>query len=584
MTSTITQLRIAPLLLLVLACSSSPGRVDSGSGSDANDVAAMAEAAIEVGRDSDSATSANFPTDTTTTTPADGPSRDGFDAHDEAIVDTADARTDTPIDGPPLPRYEIRDKFGRALNDVGVTLVDWDGQVANPVVVLTILAPSTVAFPAQATLSSGSAMLYFDRTASVGNAGSVANLTFARPGDVATVQLGLWPDHDAVSESYTLSLSGGGVSTTIPVRVVDQDLQDLQPAGSLQVTLDLSQDTDGFFADPSKRQVADVAAQDWAYFFDTMNLDPVAVHTQETDCISTAGNVNPLVWRTNIWNTSPYTGFLFYMFGVHTITTDPNKLISGGAPSYFAGYQSSGGVPLPAMLRRSGAISVEETGNYNSLGWLVSSSDATWWTSENLGNEQNDLLSIVHHEMGHALLFNAGYANFGAAKTAGAITDARVVAYYGGPVPIDIHDHFAGVIDPASGLGAFGNEYADTGTLPRRRWMTTKLDLLAAQAVGYVLRPTSAFLPLALASTALPSATIGQVYQGDVTGTGGVPTYRFSTTAGTLPPGLALDSFSGRISGVPTLAGSYDFTVALADIGVVAATTSSAFSIVVLTP
>src|SRR5262249_5482733 len=153
-------------------------------------------------------------------------------------------------------------------------------------------------------------------------------------------------------------------------------------------------------------------------------------------------------------------------FGVHTVTDDIDGLVSGGAPSDFDAFQSSGGVALPGMLRRSGAIDIEETGNYNSLGWRVSASDADWWRTENLGDEQNDLLSIVHHEAGHALAFTPLYARFAAAKAAGGISDPPVVAYYGGPVAIDATDHFAGAIDPASGLGAFGNEYADAGLFP----------------------------------------------------------------------------------------------------------------------
>ncbi len=63
---------------------------------------------------------------------------------------------------------------------------------------------------------------------------------------------------------------------------------------------------------------------------------------------------------------------------------------------------------------------------------------------------------------------------------------------------IDPYDHFStaertngnvlGAIDPASGFGAFGDEFADDGTMPVRRWIITKTDILAAATVGYPLR------------------------------------------------------------------------------------------------
>lgn len=43
--------------------------------------------------------------------------------------------------------------------------------------------------------------------------------------------------------------------------------------------------------------------------------------------------------------------------------------------------------------------------------------------------------------------------------------------------------------DALSGFGAFGNEYH--GLMPARRWIITRVDLLALEQVGYKLRPSS---------------------------------------------------------------------------------------------
>jgi hypothetical protein len=112
----------------------------------------------------------------------------------------------------------------------------------------------------------------------------------------------------------------------------------------------------------------------------------------------------------------------------------------------------------------------------------------SWWKSQNLGTEKNDLYSIVHHEMGHAHGFNQAYPRFDGARTSGLGTPA-LVAYLGHPLSMDATDHFDKTIDPDSGFGAFGNEYH--GIMPLGRWLITRVDLLALEAIGYQLRPLS---------------------------------------------------------------------------------------------
>ncbi len=63
----------------------------------------------------------------------------------------------------------------------------------------------------------------------------------------------------------------------------------------------------------------------------------------------------------------------------------------------------------------------------------------------------------------------------------------------------------------------------------------------------------------------LPDAQYGSAYAGQTfTVIGGLPPYTFSISAGNLPPGMTL-SPSGTISGTPTAAGSYSFTVQATD-------------------
>jgi len=62
----------------------------------------------------------------------------------------------------------------------------------------------------------------------------------------------------------------------------------------------------------------------------------------------------------------------------------------------------------------------------------------------------------------------------------------------------------------------------------------------------------------------LPSGTTGTPYNQTITASGGTSPYTFAFT-GTLPTGLALNGSSGAITGTPTVAGNYNFTITATD-------------------
>jgi DNA-binding beta-propeller fold protein YncE len=86
-----------------------------------------------------------------------------------------------------------------------------------------------------------------------------------------------------------------------------------------------------------------------------------------------------------------------------------------------------------------------------------------------------------------------------------------------------------------------------------------------------------------LAGSVPATAAVGTAYASQTLGSQTQGTASYSLTSGTLPPGLSLNSSTGIISGTPTTAGSYSFTVLLSDNNGVAGTftDSKSYSITV---
>ena len=70
---------------------------------------------------------------------------------------------------------------------------------------------------------------------------------------------------------------------------------------------------------------------------------------------------------------------------------------------------------------------------------------------------------------------------------------------------------------------------------------------------------------LTITTNSLPEGKVGTAYSATVEATGGVPPYTWSISAGSLPAGLTLNPTTGAISGTPTAAGNYEFTVKVED-------------------
>lgn len=104
------------------------------------------------------------------------------------------------------------------------------------------------------------------------------------------------------------------------------------------------------------------------------------------------------------------------------------------------------------------------------------------------------------------------------------------------------------VLDIREDIGDIGGGYP-TGTAPG-------IGLPGAASTV----PTQNIPTVDITPSTLPSGTVGVAYNSAVSGTGAGAPYNYSVTVGTLPIGLNLTS-SGALSGIPTTAGNYTFTI-----------------------
>ncbi len=94
--------------------------------------------------------------------------------------------------------------------------------------------------------------------------------------------------------------------------------------------------------------------------------------------------------------------------------------------------------------------------------------------------------------------------------------------------------------------------------------------------------PTLALTP---AAGALPAGTGGVAYSQTFTASNGIAPYTYAVSAGALPPGLAFNTGTGALTGIPTAAGAFTFSIRATDSTTgTAATVTNAYTLAISAP
>ncbi len=155
---------------------------------------------------------------------------------------------------------------------------------------------------------------------------------------------------------------------------------------------------------------------------------------------------------------------------------------------------------------------------------------------------------------------------------------SQTLAASGGTPPYGPWVTVSGSLPPGLTLNSSTGAIAGTATTPGSYSFTVEVTDSGAQTDTQALT-LDVRDPLLITTTSLGGGTAGQAYSASVQASGGKTPYTWSLAGGSLPPGLALSSTTGAITGTPTTAGTYPFTVRADDSGTPARSDTQALSI-----
>ncbi|MFE8646672.1 beta strand repeat-containing protein [Sphingomonas sp. NCPPB 2930] len=262
-----------------------------------------------------------------------------------------------------------------------------------------------------------------------------------------------------------------------------------------------------------------------------------------------------------------------------TTTTLPDAVVgspynqslaaSGGSTPYTWSL-TGGGLPNGLALSSAGVVSGTPTqaGSFNPVFTVTDSANRTASRAISL-NVSAPTLAITPTTLPNPVI---GVAYSQTLGTSGG-TAPYTYSVSGGAPPPGISVSSAGNVSgtaTTSGNYSFTVSSTDSSTGSGAPFNTTRTYSVTVSA------PT-----ITVAPAALPNPAVGVAYSQTVSASGGTAPYTFAITAGALPAGMNLAG-GGALSGTPTAAGTFNFTVTATDNG--GFTGSRAYTVTVAAP
>lgn len=272
-------------------------------------------------------------------------------------------------------------------------------------------------------------------------------------------------------------------------------------------------------------------------------------------------------------NSAPFGGGIYNVYGPVIVTNSTfsgnSATTSGTNGGFGGGIENSfyGTLTLTNSTLSGNSASFDGGGiyNYNDIHSTLKLTNTIIAGNTATGTGPDINGAVV--SQGHNLIGNtSGSSGFVASNKRNVNPMLSALADNGGTTPLLDGSHvktFA-LLSGSPAIGAGDSSVCNSTTTPPGAAVSGK------DQRGFP-RPTTtcsigAFepQPIILAPTTLPNATLGTPYSQTITASGGTAPYIFAVTSDTLPPGLTLAA-NGTLSGTPTGAGSFAFTVTATD-------------------
>jgi len=423
--------------------------------------------------------------------------------------------------------------------------------------VVEVIPPGALA-PISATVKS---------TAAVGTPDSVGNATSFTVTYQITPPGGSWTSAD--NGTYTITLGGGAVTDLAGNAVASGSL------GTFTVNISA-----GLMISPttltaakvgvkySKALTASGGTAPYTFAVTGGSLPPGLSLSSAGVLSGTATAGGSFSFTVTATDSHSITGSQGYSLTVNaaTITVKPSSLLaatagvkysakftaSGGTASYtFA--LTAGSLPAGLTLSSTGALSGTPTAG-GTFTFTVTATDSSTGTGPYSGSHS------------YTLTVNPATISLSpttlTAATAG-VKYSHTITAKGGTAPYSFTVS-AGSLPPGLTLSSGGVLSGTPTSAGSYTFTVTATDSSTGTGPYSGSLSYTLVVNLRLSPTALPAATAGISYSKTITASGGTAPYTFAVTAGSLPPGLTLGS-NGLLSGTPTTAGTFKFTVTATD-------------------